>query len=114
MNEAPRGRELETFITLLLADQAAELAQAHDELYPERVAEHLPLSLTLLYPWIPAASLTDQPSEMTRSTNNFLLRGHVLALRCNVTRPDPPGTAEPQHPAASREARMNNLLRNYT
>jgi hypothetical protein len=44
-------RELETYPTLLLADQNPALAAAHDELYPERVPEGIPLSLTLLYPF---------------------------------------------------------------
>ena len=50
---------LETYLTLLLADQSPALAQAHDELYPERVPEGLPLSLTLLYPFA-------EPSEVGR------------------------------------------------
>ena len=44
---------MRTNTTLVLADQNPELAAAHDELYPERVGERIPLSLTLLYPWIP-------------------------------------------------------------
>jgi 2'-5' RNA ligase len=35
----------------VLADQNPALAAAHDELYPERVPEGIPLSLTLLYPF---------------------------------------------------------------
>jgi 2'-5' RNA ligase len=54
------GRELETFVTLVLADGAPELAEAHDELYPERVLEHIPLSLTLLYPFVPRESLREE------------------------------------------------------
>jgi hypothetical protein len=49
----------ETFITLVLEHTDAELSQAHRELYPERIPEQIPLSLTLLYPWIPAAELND-------------------------------------------------------
>jgi hypothetical protein len=45
------ARELDTYLALLLADQNPELAAAHDELYPERVPEGIPLSLTLLYPF---------------------------------------------------------------
>jgi hypothetical protein len=44
-------RELQTYLTLVLADQNPELAAAHDELYPERLPEGIPLSLTLLYPF---------------------------------------------------------------
>lgn len=50
---------LHTYLALLLDGQNPELAAAHDELYPERVAEHIPLSITLLYPWIPADELVD-------------------------------------------------------
>jgi 2'-5' RNA ligase superfamily len=44
-------RELQTYLTLVLADQNPRLAAAHDELYPERLPEGIPLSLTLLYPF---------------------------------------------------------------
>jgi 2'-5' RNA ligase len=54
-----RRGELETLVTLILADQAPALAEAHDELYPVRVREAIPLSLTLLYPFVPRDSLTD-------------------------------------------------------
>jgi hypothetical protein len=60
-------RPLETFITLILEDADAELAQAHRELYAERIPEQIPLSLTLLYPWIPAESLTEADVERSRS-----------------------------------------------
>jgi 2'-5' RNA ligase len=43
--------ELETYLTLALADQNPALAAAHDEVYPERVSERIPLSVTLLYPF---------------------------------------------------------------
>jgi hypothetical protein len=52
-------RELETYLALLLADQNPALAAAHDDLYPERVPERIPLSITLLYPFAP-------PSEVDR------------------------------------------------
>jgi hypothetical protein len=45
------GRPRETYLGLLLADQDPDLAAAHDELYPERVEEAIPLSITLLYPF---------------------------------------------------------------
>jgi 2'-5' RNA ligase superfamily len=50
--------QLETAVMLVLADSAPELAEAHWETYPERVSEEIPLSLTLLYPFVPPASLT--------------------------------------------------------
>jgi len=60
-------RDLQTAVTLLLADQAPALAEAHDELYPERVDEHIPLSLTLLYPFAPAAEVDESHLETLRS-----------------------------------------------
>jgi hypothetical protein len=60
-------RPLETNVTLVLAHVSPELVEAHDELYPERVVEHIPLSLTLLYPWIPAADVTEADVEELRS-----------------------------------------------
>jgi 2'-5' RNA ligase len=55
-----------TNVTLLLAAQNPALAAAHDELYPERVDEHIPLCLTLLYPWVPRDSLTNEHLEALR------------------------------------------------
>ncbi len=43
---------LQSAITLFLTGQP-ELEAAHWELYPERVGENIPLSLTLLYPFAP-------------------------------------------------------------
>jgi hypothetical protein len=62
-------RELESFITLLLADQAPELARAHDELYPERVPEGIPLSLTLLTPFVPPAQIDE---TVLRTLRDFM------------------------------------------
>jgi 2'-5' RNA ligase superfamily len=50
-------RELQTYLTLALADQNPELAAAHDELYPERIPEAIPLSITLLYPFASPAEV---------------------------------------------------------
>jgi len=58
--------KLETGITLFLDHTSEELLQAHWELYPERVDEDIPLSLTLLYPWIPAEQVTDADLEELR------------------------------------------------
>ena len=60
-------RPLETFITLVLEHVDAELAQAHRELYPERIPEQIPLSLTLLYPWIPAEEVGDADLAKVRA-----------------------------------------------
>jgi 2'-5' RNA ligase len=57
---------LETVVTLVLADGAPELAEAHDELYPERILEHIPLSLTLLYPFVPRDLLREEHLETLR------------------------------------------------
>ena len=43
--------ELETYLTLALADQNPAFAAAHDEVYPERVLAQIPLSVTVLYPF---------------------------------------------------------------
>lgn len=52
-------RPLDTSITLFLGRVDPALAEAHWELYPERVPEQIPLSLTLLYPWIPADAVAE-------------------------------------------------------
>jgi hypothetical protein len=43
------ARALQTSITLVLEQMDPELSRAHRELYPERIAEHIPFSLTLHY-----------------------------------------------------------------
>jgi hypothetical protein len=53
------ARALQTSITLVLEHVDPELSRAHRELYRERIAEHIPFSLTLHYPWVPAAQATD-------------------------------------------------------
>ena len=60
-------RPLETVITLVLEDADPALAEAHRELYPERIAEHIPFSLTLLYPWMPAAEVSETDLEELRT-----------------------------------------------
>jgi 2'-5' RNA ligase len=57
---------METWVTLVLADSAPELAEAHDELYPVRGEEGIPLSLTLLAPFVPRESLTEEHVEELR------------------------------------------------
>jgi hypothetical protein len=52
------GEDLETAVTLYLTG-APELEAAHWELYPERVGENIPLSLTLLYPFVPRRLLDE-------------------------------------------------------
>jgi hypothetical protein len=60
-------RPFETSITLSLEHVSAELSRAHRELYPERIPEHIPFSITLLYPWLPAAALTKADLERLRA-----------------------------------------------
>ncbi|MFN2471290.1 MAG: 2'-5' RNA ligase family protein [Gaiellaceae bacterium] len=60
-------RLLETFLTLVLEHTDPALAEAHRELYPERLPEQIPLSLTLLYPWIPRESVTQADLDSLRS-----------------------------------------------
>jgi hypothetical protein len=57
---------MDSAVTLFLADQAPELAKAHDELYPERIPENIPLSITLLYPFAPREELTEEQLQMLR------------------------------------------------
>jgi 2'-5' RNA ligase superfamily protein len=57
-------RPLQTSITLVLEHVDAELSRAHRELYPERIPEHIPFSLTLHYPWLPAAEVA--PADLER------------------------------------------------
>jgi 2'-5' RNA ligase superfamily protein len=64
---AAGDRPFETALTLILADQAPALAEAHDELYPERIPEHIPLSLTLLYPFAPVPELKESHLERVRA-----------------------------------------------
>jgi 2'-5' RNA ligase superfamily len=61
------ARPFETSITLDLEHVDPELSRAHRELYPERIPENIPFSLTLLYPWLPAAEVTDDELEELRS-----------------------------------------------
>jgi hypothetical protein len=65
-------RPLETVLTLVLEDCDPALAEAHRELYPERIAEHIPFSLTLLYPWLPAAEV--DPADVERLRSFFAAR----------------------------------------
>ena len=68
---------MDTAVTLFLADLAPELAQAHDELYPERVPENIPLSITLLYPFAPREELDEDQLRMLRT---FFASRHPLSF----------------------------------
>jgi hypothetical protein len=64
---AVEARALQTSITLDLEHVDAELTRAHRELYPERIPERIPFSITLHYPWLPAAEVTEADLERLRS-----------------------------------------------
>ena len=55
---------LESAITLFLTGEP-ELEAAHWELYPERVEENIPLSLTLLYPFAPPDEVEPHLEKLT-------------------------------------------------
>jgi hypothetical protein len=60
-------RAFVTSVTLDLEHCSAELTEAHRELYPERIPEAIPFSLTLHYPWVPAAEVTEADLERLRA-----------------------------------------------
>jgi 2'-5' RNA ligase superfamily len=53
------GGQLESFVTVVLAEQAPKLAAAHDEALSRTSRRGIPLSVTLLYPFLPPPSLAD-------------------------------------------------------
>ena len=57
---------METWVTLVLADSSPELAEAHDELYPVRLEEGIPFSLTLLAPFVLQEELNEEHVEELR------------------------------------------------
>ena len=98
---------MDTAITLFLDDQAPELAKAHDELYPERIDEHIPLSLTLLYPFAPSDELDDDYLKMAR---DFFASRHPLSFDIARVAQWPDGGAvygvpEPEEPTSGDDAR---------
>jgi hypothetical protein len=68
---------MRTGVTLFLHEQAPELAKAHDELYPMRVDEGIPLSITLLYPFAPRDELDEDVLDMLR---HFFASRHPLSF----------------------------------
>ena len=104
-------RPFVTSITLDLEDCSAELAQAHRELYPERIPEAIPFSLTLHYPWIPAAEVTD--ADLRRLREFFAARRPLDFDLVRVTEfPDIVAYAEPQ-PDEELRATMRGLWALY-
>ena len=64
--------DFRTAITVFLTG-APELEAAHWELYPERVGEGIPLSITLLYPFVPRDTLDEE--QLTALRTFFASRG---------------------------------------
>jgi hypothetical protein len=105
------SRPLETILTLVLEHCDAELSQAHRELYPERVAEHIPFSLTLLYPWFPPDEITEEELERVRAY--FAARPRLDFELVRVTEfPGLVAYAEPQ-PDDELRATMRGLWAMY-
>ena len=104
-------RPLQTSITLDLEHCSTELAQAHRELYPERIPEAIPFSLTLHYPWVPAAEVTGADLERVRE---YLAARPPLEFKLvRVTEfPGMVAYAEPQ-PDADLRATMRGLWALY-
>ena len=75
------ARPLQTSITLVLEHVDPELARAHRELYPERIPENIPFSLTLLFPWLSTADVTE--ADVGRLRTYF---AKVPALEFDLTR----------------------------
>jgi hypothetical protein len=104
-------RPFVTSITLDLEHCDAELTQAHRELYPERIPEHIPFSLTLHYPWVPAAAVTEADLERVRSY--FAKRPPLEFDLVRVTEfPGIVAYAEPE-PADELKATMRGLWQRY-
>jgi hypothetical protein len=64
---APSAGDLETFITLVLEHVDPRISSAHRRLYPERIPERIPFSITLLYPWVPRGLVRKRDIERLRS-----------------------------------------------
>ena len=104
-------RPFETSITLDLEHCSAELSEAHRELYPERSAEAIPFSLTLHYPWVPAAEVTD--ADLGRLREYFAARPPLEFDLIRVTEfPGLVAYAEPQ-PDEELRATMRGLWALY-
>ena len=106
-------RPFVTSITLDLEHCDAELTRAHRELYPERIPEAIPFSLTLHYPWVPAADVTEADLERVRAY--FAERPALEFDLVRVTEfPGPDGVAyaEPQ-PDDELRATMRGLWALY-
>jgi 2'-5' RNA ligase superfamily len=54
-------------ISISLEHVSDDLSLAHRDLYPERIPEQIPFSITLLFPWLPAPAVTQDDLERLRS-----------------------------------------------
>jgi hypothetical protein len=61
------GRRYQTSVTLDLEHCDHRLTLAHRELYPERIPEQIPFSITLHFPWLPADAITEADVERLRT-----------------------------------------------
>jgi 2'-5' RNA ligase superfamily len=64
---APLTADLETFITLVLEHVDSRISNVHRHLYPERIPERIPFSITLLYPWMPRDLVREHDLDQLRS-----------------------------------------------
>jgi 2'-5' RNA ligase superfamily len=104
-------RALQTSITLDLEHGDPELTKAHRELYPERIPEAIPFSLTLHYPWVPAADVTE--ADLERARSYFASRGPLEFDLVRVTEfPGLVAYAEPE-PDDELRATMRGLWALY-
>jgi hypothetical protein len=105
------ARALETSITLDLEHVDPELTRAHRELYPERIPEHIPFSITLHYPWLPAAEVTQ--ADLARLRSFFATRPPLEFDLTHVTEfPDVVAYAVPE-PEDELRATMRSLWAMY-
>jgi hypothetical protein len=94
----------------------------HTELTPSEAADRLTIrevvdayvaAVRSLQPAASAARASVHPCSSTRAQINRRLLGQVRWLPCSFIR-ILLGAEWLRHPPASKEARMNNVLRNYT
>jgi hypothetical protein len=105
------ARPFQTSITLDLEHCDPELTKAHRELYPERIPEAIPFSLTLHYPWVPAAEVTE--ADLGRVRSYFAARPPLEFELVRVTEfPGLVAYAEPE-PDAELRATMRGLWALY-
>lgn len=95
---------LESAITLYLTGHP-ELEAAHDELYPERMGENIPLSLTLLYPFAPP----DEAEQHFAALREFFAGRPSIAFSLVQLAVHPGGIYAVPEPDAELRATMRAL-----